>query len=106
MVTWPTSRPRPPKLPHLSRKPLDEAGAGKLIHAALDRGINFLDNCWDYGHGNSEKWMGTALSQGGYRNKAFLMTKIDGRTKEAATSQLEESLRRLKTDGLPPRTTS
>ena len=44
---------------HLSRKPLDEAAAGKLIHAALDRGINFLDNCWDYGHGNSEKWMGT-----------------------------------------------
>jgi aryl-alcohol dehydrogenase-like predicted oxidoreductase len=83
---------------HLSRKPLDEAGAGKLIHAALDRGINFLDNCWDYGHGNSEKWMGTALAQGGYRKKAFLMTKLDGRTKEAATSQLEDSLKRLKTD--------
>lgn len=83
---------------HLSRKPLDEAGAGKLIHAALDRGINFLDNCWDYGHGNSEKWMGTALAQGGYRTKAFLMTKLDGRTKEAAASQLEDSLKRLKTD--------
>ncbi len=83
---------------HLSRQPLDEAAAGKLIHAALDRGINFLDNCWDYGHGNSEKWMGTALAQGGYRKKAFLMTKLDGRTKEAATSQLEESLKRLKTD--------
>ena len=83
---------------HLSRKPLDEASAGKLIHAALDRGINFLDNCWDYGHGNSEKWMGTALAQSGYRKKAFLMTKLDGRTKEAATSQLEESLKRLKTD--------
>lgn len=83
---------------HLSRKPLDEKAAGKLIHAALDRGINFLDNCWDYGHGNSEKWMGTALAQGGYRKKAFLMTKLDGRTKESATSQLEESLRRLKTD--------
>ena len=83
---------------HLSRKPLTEQGAVKLIHAALDRGINFLDNCWDYGHGNSEKWMGTALSQGGYRNKAFLMTKVDGRTKESANSQLEESLTRLKTD--------
>jgi uncharacterized protein len=83
---------------HLSRKPLDEAGAGKLIHAALDRGINFLDNCWDYGHGNSEKWMGTALAQGGYRKRAFLMTKLDGRTKEAAASQLEDSLKRLKTD--------
>jgi len=83
---------------HLSRHPLDEAAAGKLIHAALDRGINFLDNCWDYGHGNSEKWMGTALAQAGYRKKAFLMTKLDGRTKEAATSQLNDSLTRLKTD--------
>lgn len=83
---------------HLSRKPLDEKAAGKLIHAALDRGINFLDNCWDYGHGNSEKWMGTALAQGGYRKKAFLMTKVDGRTREAAKSQLDESLARLKTD--------
>ena len=83
---------------HLSRKPLDESGAVKLIHAALDRGINFLDNCWDYGHGNSEKWMGTALSQAGYRKKAFLMTKLDGRTREAAKSQLDESLARLKTD--------
>jgi aryl-alcohol dehydrogenase-like predicted oxidoreductase len=83
---------------HLSRKPLDEAGAVKLIHAALDRGINFLDNCWDYGHGNSEKWMGTALSQAGYRKKAFLMTKLDGRTREAARSQLDESLARLRTD--------
>jgi aryl-alcohol dehydrogenase-like predicted oxidoreductase len=83
---------------HLSRKPLTEDSAVKLIHAALDRGINFLDNSWDYGHGNSEKWMGTALAQGGYRKKAFLMTKIDGRTKESAKSQLEESLTRLKTD--------
>ena len=83
---------------HLSRKPMTEASATRLVHAALDRGINFLDNSWDYGHGNSEKWMGAALAQGGYRNKAFLMTKIDGRTKEAATSQLEESLTRLQTD--------
>ncbi len=83
---------------HLSRAPLTEASAGKLIHAALDRGINFLDNSWDYGHGNSEKWMGTALSQGDYRQKAFLMTKIDGRTEESARSQLDESLTRLKTD--------
>ena len=83
---------------HLSRKPLTEDGAVRLIHSALDRGINFLDNSWDYGHGNSEKWMGTALAQGGYRQKAFLMTKLDGRTKESAKSQLEESLTRLKTD--------
>ena len=83
---------------HLSRKPMTEASATALIHAALDRGINFLDNSWDYGHGNSEKWMGNALSQGGYRKKAFLMTKLDGRTREAANSQLDESLTRLKTD--------
>ncbi|HEY1535689.1 MAG TPA: aldo/keto reductase [Polyangiaceae bacterium] len=83
---------------HLSRKPMTEEGATKLIHAALERGINFLDNSWDYGHGNSEKWMGNALAQGGYRKKAFLMTKIDGRTKESAKTQLEESLTRLKTD--------
>jgi aryl-alcohol dehydrogenase-like predicted oxidoreductase len=83
---------------HLSRKPMTEESAVRLIHAALDQGINFLDNSWDYGHGNSEKWMGTALAQGGYRKKAFLMTKIDGRTKEAANSQLEESLTRLKTE--------
>jgi uncharacterized protein len=83
---------------HLGKKPLDEAAAVKLIHAGLDRGINFLDNCWDYNGGNSEKWMGTALAQGGYRNKAFLMTKLDGRTRKAASSQLDESLKRLKTD--------
>ncbi len=83
---------------HLSRPPLDERGATRLIHAALDRGINFLDNSWDYGHGNSERWMGVALAQGGYRQKAFLMTKLDGRTREAAKSQLDESLSRLKTD--------
>jgi len=83
---------------HLGKKPLDEPAAVKLIHAALDRGINFLDNCWDYNKGNSEKWMGTALSQASYRNKAFVMTKVDGRTKESATSQLEESLKRLKLD--------
>ncbi len=83
---------------HLSRKPMTEEAAIKLIHAAIDRGINFLDNSWDYGHGNSEKWMGSALAQAGYRKKAFLMTKIDGRTKESAQTQLEESLTRLKTD--------
>jgi len=83
---------------HLSRKPHTAKSAGRIIHAAIDRGINFLDNCWDYGGGHSEMWMGTALAEGGYRNKAFLMTKLDGRTKEAATSQLETSLERLKTD--------
>jgi len=83
---------------HLSRKPMTEEMAVHLVHSALDRGINFLDNSWDYGHGNSEKWMGNALAQGGYRKKAFLMTKLDGRTKESATAQLNESLVRLRTD--------
>ncbi len=83
---------------HLGKKPLDEKSAIKLIQAGLDRGITFLDNSWDYNNGASEKWMGAALSQAGYRKKAFLMTKIDGRTKQEATKQLEQSLRRLKTD--------
>jgi aryl-alcohol dehydrogenase-like predicted oxidoreductase len=68
-----------------------------IIRKALDEGINFLDNCWDYNGGESEIRMGKAL-QDGYREKAFLMTKIDGRTKSSAASQLEESLRRLGTD--------
>ena len=68
-----------------------------IIRRALDEGINFLDNCWDYNGGESEIRMGKALRDG-YRDKAFLMTKIDGRTKSSAASQLEESLRRLQTD--------
>ena len=69
----------------------------RIIRAALDRGVNFLDNCWDYNDGQSELRMGKALRDG-YRQKAFLMTKIDGQTKKAAAPQLEESLRRLQTD--------
>src|SRR5256884_1290569 len=59
--------------------------------------VNFLDNCWDYNGGESEIRMGNALRDG-YRQKAFLMSKIDGRTKAAAASQINESLRRLQTD--------
>lgn len=69
----------------------------RIIRTGLDEGINFLDNCWDYNGGESEVRMGKALRDG-YRQKAFLMTKIDGRTKAAATAQLNESLRRLQTD--------
>ncbi len=69
----------------------------KIIRAALDGGINFLDNCWDYNGGSSEIRMGKALRDG-YRQKAFLMTKIDGQTKKAAAAQIDESLRRLQTD--------
>src|SRR4029077_2560935 len=64
---------------------------------AIDRGINFMDNSWDYHDGASEVRMGKALKDG-YRQKAFLMTKIDGRTKTSAAQQIDESLKRLRTD--------
>ena len=76
-----------------------EQDAIRIVRAALDRGINFLDNCWDYHDGDSEVRMGKALRDG-YRQRAFLMTKIDGRTKKAAAQQLDESLRRLQIDHL------
>ncbi len=75
----------------------EEQESIRIIRAALDGGINFLDNCWDYNGGESEVRMGKALREG-YREKAFLMTKIDGHTKKAAAAQIEESLRRLQTD--------
>jgi len=81
---------------HLS-KPKDEREAVNIVRSALDRGVNFLDNSWDYAEGNSERRMGKALRDG-YREKAFLMTKIDGRTAQSATKQLEESLQRLQAD--------
>ncbi len=68
-----------------------------LIREAIERGITFMDNSWDYHHGDSEQLMGEAL-QRGYRNRVFLMTKVDGRTKKAAAKQLDESLQRLRTD--------
>ncbi|HWR16176.1 MAG TPA: aldo/keto reductase [Terriglobales bacterium] len=82
---------------HLALKYVDEALALRILHAAVDRGITFWDNCWDYNDGQSEIRMGKALRDG-RRNKVFLMTKIDGRSKKAATEQLEQSLKRLKTD--------
>jgi uncharacterized protein len=75
----------------------DQQESIRIIRSALDSGINFLDNSWDYNDGQSEIRMGKALRDG-YRQKAFLMTKIDGRTKKAASDQIEESLRRLQTD--------
>jgi len=69
----------------------------RIIRTGIDEGINFLDNCWDYNDGESEIRMGRALRDG-YRQKAFLMTKIDGRNKAAAATQINESLRRLQTD--------
>ncbi len=75
----------------------DEQASLRIIRAAIDNGINFMDNCWDYNGGESEIRMGKAL-QDGYRQKVFLMTKIDGQVKEVAAKQLDESLRRLRVD--------
>ena len=83
---------------HLGLATVEEDLAVRLVHEGLDRGINFLDNCWDYNEGRSEERVGKALSQGGYRRKAFIMTKIDGRTKEVAANQIDTSLKRLKVD--------
>jgi len=79
---------------HLALKHVDEKLAVRIVREALDRGVNFLDNCWDYNEGASEKRMGKALRDG-YREKAFVMTKIDGRSKKEAARQLDESLGRL-----------
>ena len=84
---------------HLGASSLSEQESIRIIRTALDNGVNFLDNCWDYNDGESELRMGKALRDG-YRQKAFLMTKIDGQTREAAAKQLDESLRRLQTDHL------
>ena len=75
----------------------DEEESLRIIHSAIDRGITFMDNCWDYNKGESEIRMGKAL-RGGHREKVFLMSKIDGRTKKAAAEQIDESLSRLQTD--------
>jgi diketogulonate reductase-like aldo/keto reductase len=77
----------------------DQNESIRLIRTAIDRGITFMDNCWDYNDGASETRMGLAL-QDGYRERVFLMTKIDGRDRGSATVQIDESLRRLKTDVL------
>jgi aryl-alcohol dehydrogenase-like predicted oxidoreductase len=74
-----------------------EAEGIKIIRTAIDRGVTFLDNCWDYHDGESEVRMGKALRDG-YRNKVFLMTKFDGRTQDSTAKQIDESLKRLQTD--------
>ncbi len=84
---------------HVGFGGLDDDQAIRLVRMAIDNGINFMDNCWDYNGGRSEIRMGKALRDG-YRQKAFLMTKIDAHTKAAAAQQIEESLRRLQTDHL------
>jgi aryl-alcohol dehydrogenase-like predicted oxidoreductase len=83
---------------HLGQSKLEEADMIKLFHAAIDRGINFSDNSWDYNQGESERRVGKALK--GYREKVFVMSKFDGRTKGSAMKQLEDSLQRLDIDHL------
>src|SRR5690349_15571596 len=82
---------------HLGLKQVDEQLALRIVRSAIDRGVTFMDNSWDYNDGASETRMGKALRDG-YREKVFLMTKIDGRSKREAVKQLDESLKRLKTD--------
>src|SRR6185503_12363515 len=82
---------------HIGFKHQTDGQSVRIIRSAIDRGINFLDNSWDYNEGASEIRMGHALRDG-YRDKVFLMTKIDGRSKSEAARQLDESLKRLQTD--------
>src|ERR671910_3053118 len=82
---------------HLALPHVDQTLADRIIRTAVDRGITFLDNSWDYNEGESERRMGTVLRDG-YRSRVFLMTKIDGRSRAEAARQLDESLRRLQTD--------
>jgi predicted aldo/keto reductase-like oxidoreductase len=75
----------------------DETEAIQIIRTAIDKGVNFMDNCWDYHGGKSEERMGQAL-QNGYRDKVLLMSKIDGRDRKTAVKQMDQSLKRLRTD--------
>ncbi|MGA1874377.1 MAG: aldo/keto reductase [bacterium] len=81
---------------HISRIK-DDGEAVRFVRAAIDAGVTFLDNAWEYHGGRSEELMGRAL-QDGYRAKVFLMTKHHGRDKGTALKHLEDSLRRLRTD--------
>lgn len=82
---------------HIGLKYVDEELSIRIVRTAIDRGINFMDNSWDYNDGVSEIRMGKALRDG-YRDKVFLMTKIDGRSKKEAARQIDESLQRLQVD--------
>ena len=81
-----------------SPKKMSEEESVRLIQRAVDEGITFMDNCWDYHDGVAEERMGKALATGGRRDKTFLMTKACGRTAKEAQSNLDDSLRRLQTD--------
>jgi diketogulonate reductase-like aldo/keto reductase len=83
---------------HIGAAALSDVEAVHLMHTAIDAGITFFDNCWDYNEGRSEERMGNALGILGYRKRVFLMTKFDGRDRRTALAQLDDSLRRLQTD--------
>ena len=78
----------------------DEKTAVNIVHQAIDGGVTFFDNCWEYNRGKSEDWLGKGIK--GHRDKIFLMTKVCTHGREAALAEqmLEESLRRLQTDHL------
>ncbi len=82
---------------HLGRRYVEEDVSLRIVRTVLDAGVNFLDNCWDYNDGLSEIRVGKALRDG-YRDKAFVMTKIDGRDQKTAAHQIDQSLQRLQTD--------
>ena len=82
---------------HLVRPDLEEAESIRIVRTAIDNGINFLDNCWDYNGGQSEIRMGKALRDG-YRQKVFLMTKIDGRERRSPRSRSTNRSAGLQTD--------
>jgi aryl-alcohol dehydrogenase-like predicted oxidoreductase len=83
---------------HLGKRAVTDDEAVRLVHQGIDRGITFIDNCWDYNEGRSELRVGVALDQGGYRDRVFLMTKMDGRSKQEAAKQIDTSLKRMRTD--------
>ncbi len=83
---------------HLGKNAVSDDEAVRLVHQAVDRGITFIDNCWDYNGGRSELRVGVALDQNGYRDRVFLMSKMDGRTKQEAARQIDTSLKRMRTD--------
>jgi predicted aldo/keto reductase-like oxidoreductase len=77
--------------------PPREQTAIRIVRTAIDHGVTFMDNCWDYNEGESQVRMGHSLKDG-YRKKVFLMTKIDGRTRKAAQEQIDQCLRSMETD--------
>ena len=83
---------------HLGKSAVTDDEAVRLLHEGVDRGITFIDNCWDYNEGRSELRVGMALEHGGYRDRVFLMSKMDGRTKQEAARQIDTSLLRMRTD--------